>query len=152
VKDVSAYRKRVRIAFGLLLLACALVAAAILALGVEAVFFLPVSGRQVLLSICGLGLMAILVRFVLFPLLVGPSLERLAGLIDAHYPRLRNGLVSALQLWRKRDQERNPEGYSTELMEAAVVAAERRSRDLDVRAAVDRSRIRRILHFGALLT
>jgi hypothetical protein len=149
LKRLGAYRRRVRVTFGLLLLACALLAAAILALGMEAVFFLPPSGRQVVLVGCALGLMAVLLGFILAPLLRGPSLERLARLADARHACLRNGLVSALQLWRHR--EKNPEGYSTELMEAAVVTAERRSRDVDLRAAVDPSGNGRLLRLGALL-
>ena len=149
LKRLSAYRQRVKVFFGLLLLVCALLVAAILALGVEALFFLPPSGRQALLAICALVLAAVAAGFVLFPLIRGPSLERLAGLADARYPRLRNSLVSALQLWPGRED--NPEGYSTELIEAAVTAAERRSREVDLRAAVDPSGNRRLLRLAGLL-
>jgi len=146
---LAAYRRRVKIVFGLLLLACVLLAAAILAVGLEAVLFLPPSGRQALLIVCAMVLAAVTAGFILLPLIKGPSLERLAGLADARYPRLRNSLVSALQLWCKRRD--NPEGYSTELIEAAVTAAERRSRDTDLRTAVDPSGNRRLLRLAALL-
>jgi hypothetical protein len=149
LKHLSAYRRRVKVIFGLLLLACALLAAGTLAVGAEAVLFLPAAGRQALLIVCALILAAVTAGFVLLPLIKGPSLERLAGLADGRYPRLRNGMVSALQLWRKRRD--NPEGYSTELMEAAVTAAERRSRDLDLRTAVDPSANRRLLRLAGLL-
>jgi len=149
LKQLASYRRRVRVAFGLLLLICALLVAGILAVGMEAVLFLPPSGRQALLVVCALILAAVAAAFVLVPLIRGPSLERLASLADARYPRLRNSLVSALQLWPKRRD--NPEGYSSELIEAAVTAAERRSRSLDLRPAVDPSGNRRLLRLAALL-
>jgi len=60
---------------------------------------------------------------------------------------MRNGLVAALQLWRKKED--NMEGYSPELIDAAVVSVERRSRDLDLRAVVDRSGTKKIVRLGA---
>lgn len=150
LNGLGAYRKRIKVTFGLILLIGALLAVAILTPAADALFFLPPAGRQILLAICGLGLFFVLLVFILIPMIVGSSRQRLARLVDAHYPELRNALVSALQLWRTR--EKNIEGYSTELMDAAVISAERRSRDLDLKVVVDRSRIKRSLRWtGGLL-
>lgn len=144
---LGAHRKRVKLIFGLVLLVSVALAAASLCWALDALFFLSAPARQVFLALGALILLFVLIGFILIPLMIGPSREKLARLADAHYPRMRNGLVAALQLWRKKRD--NPEGYSPILIDAAVVSAERRSRDLDLLAVVERSRIRRILRLGA---
>ncbi len=149
LRKLGAYRKRVRLASGLGMLLGALLGAALICLCLDILFFLSAPARQVLLIICALGLLFILMGFVLIPLVKGPSRVKLARLADAHYPQLRNGFVTAVQLWRIR--KKNIEGYSTQFIDAAVMAVERRSRDLDLRVVVDRSRIKRFLRLGPCL-
>lgn len=149
LRKLGAYRKRVRLASGLGMLLGALLGAALICLCLDILFFLSAPARQVLLIVCVLGLLFILMGFVLIPLVKGPSRVKLARLADTYYPQLRNGFVTAIQLWRIR--KKNIESYSTELIDAAVMAVERRSRDLDLRVVVDKSRIKRFLRLGPCL-
>ncbi len=143
---LGAHRRRVRLISGMGLMVSVALAAAIFCLGVDALLFLSPLARQILLVLSGVGLLFVLTGFVLFPVIKGPSLENLARMADAHYARMRNGLVAALQLWGKK--KGRMEGYSEELIDAAVLFVERHSRDVDLRAVVKRTGMMRMLSLG----
>jgi hypothetical protein len=147
LSKLSDHRRRVKLTFGLGLLASVGLAAAIFCLCLDALLSFSASIRFVLLLLSGLCLIFVMMGFVLVPLMMGSTRERVAHLADSYFPQMRNGLVAALQLWRKKVD--NLEGYSQELIDAAVVSVERRSRDLNLLVVVDRSGTKRILRLGA---
>lgn len=146
---LGAYRRRIQLSNGVGLLVSVSIAMTIVCLGLDCLFHFSVPVRLSLLLLSALGLLLILTVFLLVPLVKGPSREKLARLADAQFPHMRNGLVAALQLWRKKQD--GFEGYSHEFIDAAVISAERRSRDLDLRVVVDRSAMKKILRLDAFL-
>lgn len=146
---LGAYRKRIQLSYGVGLFVSVSIAVTIVCLGLDSFFHFAVPVRLSVLLLIALGMFLLLTVFLLVPLVKGPSREKLARLADAQFPHMRNGLVAALQLWRKKRD--GFEGYSHEFIDAAVVSAERRSRDLDLRVVVNRSAIKKILRLNAFL-
>jgi len=72
-------------------------------------------------------------RYILFP----PSPEKLALVVEAVHPHLKNRLIASLQLQRYLTS--NPEGYSSELVGRTVEEADRLSGEIDLAACVDAS-------------
>ncbi len=89
------------------------------------------------------------VWFFLRPLVFRPRLTELALKVDRRFPSLGNLLISSLQLWRKREE--NKEGYSATLIEKVVVEAARLSRGLDFDRVVDRKKVRNSGRFSAVV-
>ncbi len=75
-------------------------------------------------------------RYLLFP----PSPEKLALLVEADHPQLKNRLIAALQL--KQFLTANAEGYSTDLVGRTVVQADRLCGQIDLTASADPAPVR----------
>jgi len=111
---------------------------AILALGVIfalLVIFSGAPGARLILQLAlvagaGLGFIWALTRYILKPSFASLALE-----VEKKYPQLKNLLVNAVQLGTRRE---NLEGYSGELIQAAVGQAEEACRNLDFGKAVEK--------------
>ena len=120
-----------------LTLACGLGTGLVLLL-FEAGIYLSPTAKLLLEAVASLGLIGLLARFCLYPLLAPPPLEEVALCVERHFGGLKQRLISALQLWR--DRERDNQGASPHLIAAAVVQATQIAADLDLDATVDRAR------------
>lgn len=76
------------------------------------------------------------------------NLYRLARLVEAHFPDLENRLVAALDCQRFL-QEHQP-NYSPELMAAVIVAADRKTENLDFARVLDRQPLKKALRLAGL--
>jgi len=109
-------------------------------------FILPVFVRVSLWGIFFLALSIAFSYFFLKPLLYKPSLEDLAVKIEKKFPQLKNRLIGALQLYRHL--EKNPEGYSTQMIEKIIEQADMVSKELDFKEVVDKKPLRKISQVG----
>ncbi len=99
-------------------------------------FFLPVFIRVTLWGIFFLALSLTFSYFFLRPLIYKPSLEDLAVKVETQYPELKNRLIGALQLYR--NLEKNPEGYSIQMIEKIIQQADEVSADMNFKQVVNK--------------
>ncbi|MDP2960424.1 MAG: hypothetical protein Q8N71_03280, partial [candidate division Zixibacteria bacterium] len=113
-------------------------------------FILPVFIRASFSGIFFLALSVTFSYFFLRPLFYKPSFEELAIKIEGKYPQLNNRLIGALQLYR--NLEKNPEGYSTQMIEKIIEQADTISQELNFKQVVDKKPLRKIsqVSFGLL--
>ncbi len=119
----------------------------ILALILEAWFFLP---PIVKLSLWGIGSCATLAGLAfgcIRPLIRKGDLGHLASEVEVRYPGLKGGLVGTVELWPVRGS--TPERYSPELIEAMVDHAGKASAGLDFEAILDPGPPRRAVRWLA---
>ncbi|HVP36757.1 MAG TPA: DUF4175 family protein [Terriglobales bacterium] len=106
-------------------------------------FILSVFIRVALLGIFFLALSIAFSYYFLRPLFYKPPLEDLAVKIETQFPKLKDRLIGALQLYR--NLEKNPEGYSVQMIEAIIEQADTVSMELDFRLVVDKKPLRKTL-------
>jgi hypothetical protein len=113
-------------------------------------FILPVFVRVALSGIFLVALSLVVSFYFLRPLLYKPSLEDLAIKLEAKFPQLKNRLIGTLQLYR--NLERNPEGYSVQMIEKIIEQADTVSSKLKFKEVVDKKPLNKIsqVSFGLL--
>ncbi|MBI4553789.1 MAG: hypothetical protein HY710_16100 [Candidatus Latescibacteria bacterium] len=116
---LRAQDRRVTLIQGALLGLAALCVVAVAALSVEAVFRLSPAGRQGMLLVSGLVVLAAFAWGCGRSLIRTPTDEALACRVEQHYPDLNDRVTMALQLWRQRQD--NQSRYSPVLIDAAIV-------------------------------
>lgn len=131
-------RLLVSVQFGVLATLAGLLALALLLAAVEAVFYAPVPVRVALLLAACSGAVLSLLWLAVRPLTRPETPQELALRLEGHFPQLKQRLISVLQLWSHR--EHNPEGYSTQMIEALARQAQDVARELDFSQIVDRRR------------
>ncbi len=112
-------------------------------------FILPVFVRVALLGISLLALSIAFSYYFLRPIFYKPTLEDLAVKIETQFPELKDRLIGALQLYR--NLERNPEGYSVQMIEAIIEQADTVSREMNFKSVVDKSPLRKTLQVSSAL-
>ena len=125
-----------RALFGFCLSSSVAVLLGLLLLCLEALFYMPPSAKLPLATLSGLLCLGFLVRYCLWPLLRVPSLEDVALLVESRIEGMQEVLISALQLWKQ--QSAGNHGYSSGLIEAAVVQAKEDITDLNMNELVER--------------
>ena len=152
LNSLRAYYTRTRLFYGLFIIISVILAYLILSfiLSTLSGFILPVFIR---VSFSGIFLLALSVAFSYFflrPIFYKPSLEELAVKIEGKFPELNNRLIGALQLYR--NLEKNPEGYSVQMIEKIIEQADVISTELDFKQVVDKKPLHKIsqVSFGLL--
>jgi hypothetical protein len=144
----NAYARN-RVLRGALLLVSLALGLAFLGLWMNSVLVLPAPARVLYLGLAALILVIVFSYFCIRPVLHKPGLEDLALKVEDRFPGLHNRLIAALQL--SRYLKRNPEGYSTDLIEEVIRQAESTSQGLNLKGVIDRSSIRRMGRLAAIL-
>jgi len=137
-------------AVGLILLAVAL------SLMIESIFHFGASGR-IGLNMLLLGIILfVLGRFLIFPLIHflwrprQPGVEQIALLVGNKYPDIKDHLSNAIQIYRQADQ--NKEGYSPDLIQAALMDISSKVAPIDFNAVVDYSALKKSLRFTSIVS
>ena len=143
--DLRKYHTRYQLFLGIILVLAILSASGLFAFFFNTLATLSVPIRVFLSGLFLLTISGSIFFFIIRPLLLQPSLEKLALKVEEKYPHLQDRLISALQL--QRQFEANPEGYSLDMIEAVSYQADKISRDLDFKAVVDQ---RNLIKFGKL--
>ena len=102
----------------------------------ESAFYMKPALKIVLESFCVTGLLIILLRFCFFPFARPPALDTMALSVERHFGGLQQQLISALQLWKQREQQT----HSSALVDAAVIQAEQATAHLAFETLIDRKR------------
>ncbi|MCJ7498613.1 MAG: hypothetical protein MUO78_10860, partial [candidate division Zixibacteria bacterium] len=152
LNSLRGYYTRTRLFYGVFIIISVILAYLILSfiLSTLSGFILPVFIR---VSLSGIFLLALSVAFSYFflrPIFYKPSLEELAVKIEGKYPQLNNRLIGALQLYR--NLEKNPEGYSVQMIEKIIEQADVISTELNFKQVVDKKPLHKIsqVSFGLL--
>jgi len=124
-----------RVLFGLLLSLTVLGDLGLLVLILEILFYLPPQTKLVLILLSALVSVFLLGRYCFWPILGIPTLEKLALVVESRTEGMQQALISALQLWQQRSEGNHP--YSSSMIEAAVVQANRKTTDLNLNELVD---------------
>src|SRR4030067_746710 len=143
--DLRKYHTRYQLILGIILLLAILSSSLLFAFVFNTLATLSVPVRVFLLGLFLLTLSGSIFFFILRPLILKPTLEKLALKVEERYPHLQDRLISALQL--QKQFQANPEGYSLDMIEAVGYQADKISRDLDFKAVVDKRNLRK---FGKL--
>ncbi len=122
---------------------------ALFGLWLNSIFIFPVIARLLYLGTAALILVVIFSYFCLRPIWHPPDLEHLALKVEDKFPILQNRLIAALQL--SRYLRANPEGYSTDLIQAVIHQADSVSGGLNLREIIDQDPIRRTGKWAAAL-
>jgi hypothetical protein len=112
-------------------------------------FILPVYVRVALLGIFFLALSIAFSYYLLRPLFYKSALEDLAVRIEDQFPELKDRLIGALQLYR--NLERNPEGYSLQMIEAIIEQADTVSKGMNFKQVVDKRPLRKTFQVSSVL-
>ena len=115
---------------------------AFLGLWLNSIFVFPVEARVGYIGFASFGLVIFISYFCLRPILYKSSLESLSLRLEEKFPELNNRLIAALQL--AKNLEKNPEGYSTEMIEAVIEQAYSTTQKLDLQRIIDRNPIKKI--------
>ncbi len=140
--DLRKYHTRYQLFLGIILILAILCASLLFAFLFNTLATLSVPVRVFLSGLFLLTLSGSIFFFILRPLLLKPTLEKLALKVEEKYPHLQDRLISALQL--QKQFQANPEGYSLDMIEAVGYQADKISRDLDFKAVVDKRNLRKI--------
>jgi hypothetical protein len=115
---------------------------AFLGFWLNSIFVFPVEARVGYIGLAFLVLVISISYFCLRPILYKPNLETVALKLEEKFPELNNRLIAALQL--AENLEENPEGYSTEMIEAVIEQADLTTQKLDLQKIIDKNPIKRI--------
>ena len=115
---------------------------AFLGLWLNSIFVFPVEARISYIGVASLILVIFISYLCLRPILYKPSLESLALKLEEKFPELNNRLIAALQL--SKNLEKNPEGYSTEMIEAVIEQADTTTQKLNLQEIIDRNPIKKM--------
>jgi hypothetical protein len=137
----SVYTKN-RTLWGILITLSLALGFTLFALWLNSVFVFPVEARVGYMGLSSLVLVISISYFCLRPILYKPNLETVALKLEEKFPELNNRLIAALQL--AENLEENPEGYSTEMIEAVIEQADLTTQKLDLQRIIDRNPIKRI--------
>jgi hypothetical protein len=137
----SIYTKN-KAAWGILVTLSLALGFAFLGLWLNSIFVFPVEARVGYMGIASLILVIFISYLCLRPILYKPSLESLALKLEEKFPELNNRLIAALQL--SKNLEENPEGYSTDMIEAVVEQADTTTQKLNLQEIVDRNPIKKM--------
>ena len=99
--DLRKYHTRYQITLGIILVLAILSASLLFAFLFNTIATLSVPIRVFLLGLFLLALSGSVFFFILRPLLLKPTLEKLALKVEERYPHLQDRLISALQLQRQ---------------------------------------------------
>jgi hypothetical protein len=153
LNSLKAYYTWTRLFYGVFIIISVILAYLILSfiLSTLSGFILPVFIRVSLSGIFFLALSVVFSYFFLRPIFYKPSLEELAVKIEGRFPQLNNRLIGALQLYR--NLEKNPEGYSVQMIEKVIEQADVVSTELNFKEVVDKKPLRKIsqVSFGLLV-
>ncbi len=127
---------------GILLVISFALGLGLLGLWLNTIFVFPVAARVAFLGISALILVISLSYFCLRPVFHPLTLEEVALKVEVKFPQLNNRLIAALQL--SKNLEENPEGYSTEMIEAVIQQADLLSAGLSLKKIIQRSLIKRM--------
>ena len=111
-----------------------LLSAGLCLLILEAIFYLSPILKISLEILSILSLLFIIGYFCVLPFAKPSSLEDLALRVENHFGGLQQQLISALQLWQQRDRE----GHSSALVDAAIVQAHDATERLAFEKLIDR--------------
>jgi hypothetical protein len=137
----SVYSKN-RIMWGILISLSFALGFAFLGLWLNSLFVFPVEARIGYLAIASLVLISIISYFCLKPIFYPPNLESLSLRLEDKFPELNNRLIAALQL--AKNLEENPEGYSTEMIEAVIDQADLTTQKLDLQRIIDKNPVKKM--------
>jgi hypothetical protein len=115
---------------------------AFLGLWLNSLFVFPVEARIGYIGVASLVVVIAISYLCLRPILHNPNLESLALRLEEKFPELKSRLIAALQL--SKNLEKNPEGYSTEMIEAVIEQAESTTQKLNLQEIVDRNPIKKM--------
>jgi hypothetical protein len=115
---------------------------AFLGLWLNSIFVFPVEARISYIGVASLILVIFISYLCLRPILYKPSLESLALKLEEKFPELNNRLIAALQL--SKNLEKNPEGYSTEMIEAVIEQADTTTQKLNLQEIIDKNPIKKM--------
>jgi hypothetical protein len=113
-----------------------------LGLWMNSVFVFPVAVRVSYLGFSTLLLVVLFSYLCLRPLVHQPNLEDLALRVEERFPELEDRLIAALQL--AKNLQANPEGYSTDMIQAVIKQADSVSAGLNLRQIIDAGPIKRM--------
>jgi hypothetical protein len=113
-----------------------------LGLWLNSIFVFPVEVRVGYIGVASLVLVIAISYFFLRPILYEPSLESLALRLEEKFPELNNRLIAALQL--AKNLKKNPEHYSTDMIEAVIEQADATAQKLNLQEIIDRSPIKKM--------
>jgi hypothetical protein len=137
----SVYSKN-KIMWGILISLSFALGFAFLGLWLNSLFVFPVEARIGYLAIASLVLISIISYFCLKPIFYPPNLESLSLRLEDKFPELNNRLIAALQL--AKNLEENPEGYSTEMIEAVIDQADLTTQKLDLQRIIDKNPVKKM--------
>ena len=151
LNSLRSYHTRTRIFYGFLIILSVIFVYLLLSfiLSYLSGFILPVFIRVALLGIFLLALSIALSYYLLRPLFYKPTFEDLAVKIEGKFPQLNNRLIGALQLYR--NLERNPEGYSLQMIEAIIEQADTVAGEMNFKSVVDKRPLRKTLQVSSAL-
>ncbi|MCJ7458858.1 MAG: hypothetical protein MUP17_07690 [candidate division Zixibacteria bacterium] len=151
LNSLRSYHTQTRMFYGSLIILSVIFAYLLLSfiLSYLSGFILPVFIRVALLGIFLLALSIALSYYLLRPLFYKPTLEDLAVRIEGKFPQLNNRLIGALQLYR--NLERNPEGYSVQMIEAIIEQADTVAGEMNFKSVVDKRPLRKTLQVSSAL-
>ncbi|MGB2805334.1 MAG: DUF4175 family protein [Candidatus Zixiibacteriota bacterium] len=113
-----------------------------LGLWMNSVYLFPVVVRVSYLGSSTLLLVILFSYLCLRPMIHKPNLEDLALRVEERFPELANRLIAALQL--SENLKQNPEGYSTDMIQAVIKQADSVSSRLNLRQIIDAGPIKRM--------
>jgi len=155
LKSIRFKQKRLTLFAGVIFSVGIFLILLLIGLGLEAIFHFKPAARIILLFSLGLIFGAVCFRFIFFPLyniLIRrhyPNLEMLALGVGAKFPELKDRLSNALQLFR--NLKNNAEGYSTALIESALVKIDEDIKTVNLQTVVDHTDIKRAGKFAGIV-
>ncbi|UCB52778.1 MAG: hypothetical protein JSV10_01425 [Candidatus Zixiibacteriota bacterium] len=132
---------------GLLIFLSFVLGLGFLGLWMNSVYVFPVEGRIGYLGLSTLSLVVLFSYLCLRPIVHKPRLQDLALKVEERFPELQDRLIAALQLVKNLD--RNPEGYSTEMIRAVIKQADSISTELNLKEIIDAGPLKRIGRIAA---
>jgi len=137
----SIYAKN-KAAWGILLALSFALGFAFLGFWLNWIFIFPVEARVGYIGVASLVLVSVISYFCLRSIFYPPNLERFSLKLEEKFPELNNRLIAALQLAKNLDE--NPEGYSTEMIEAVIEQADSITQKLNLQEIIDRGPIKKM--------
>ena len=132
---------------GILMLLSFALGLGFLGLWLNSIFVFPVAARVTYLGTSGLLLVILFSYFCLRPIFYPPSLEDVALKVEAKFSELENRLIAALQL--AKNLEKNPEGYSTDMILAVIKQADSVSARLNLKEIINKTPIKKMSRVAA---
>jgi hypothetical protein len=127
---------------GMLILLSFVLGLGFLGLWLNSIFVFPVAARVAYLGVSALLLVILFSYYSLRQIFHPPSLEDVALKVEGKFPELENRLIAALQL--AKNLEKNPEGYSTDMIMAVIKQADSVSAKLNLKEIIDPDPIKKM--------